>query len=286
MKSDKQFSDSWKQHASGESRYLHWTREEPANQVQLAFRSHWLLFQELLEKHPTRGKKCIELGAGRGTMSMYFADAGWDCTLLDTSDDVLGIAKEAFEAHGLGGEMIVGDATATGLPGGQYDVCVSIGLLEHIEDLAGALTEQVRLLSEDGLLLAYVVPENDCRVQRGWDWLNKMLRSYHEVSQTIPASSKPKPEVYRDSAGIAQYEKILATLPVREVGASGVYPLPMLSPSISFPFTLNPPEVERHLVEHFREILDARRAETGQNPWLCEEDYGQSFLVWARKNKV
>jgi ubiquinone/menaquinone biosynthesis C-methylase UbiE len=282
-RSEECFRQTWNQRKADEMLYLHWTREEPKNQIQLAFRQHWKLFQEIISEEPPKGKKCIELGAGRGTISMYFADAGWDCTILDVSDAVLEHSRQVFQKHGLSAKLVVADAMHTGLPDDFYDVCVSIGLLEHLPDLKAALQEQVRLLSAGGILLAYVVPHRECGVQKGWQWLNDILRIYYELATRPAPKSLEKPEIYRSDARTCDYVQLLEEMPICDVKASGVYPLPMLSPSIHFPFTLNSPEVEQRLVEHFRELLDQRAKATGRNPWLCPEEYGQAFLVWGRK---
>ena len=277
------FEQTWSRRRDAEMLDLHWTRGEPRTQVQLAFRHHWKLFQQIIFEEPLEGRKCIELGAGRATISMYFADAGWDCTLLDMSGVVLDHARQVYSTYGLSGKLVVADAMSTGLPGQSYDVCLSIGLLEHLPDLEGALEEQIRLLSPGGLLLAYVVPHRECGAQKGWQWLNDVLRMYYQLGTGVAPESLQKPELYRSDAGICYYVELLEQMPVRDIKASGVYPLPMLSPSIRFPFTLNPPPVEERVVEHFREILRQRAEATGRNPWLCPEEYGQAFLVWGRK---
>jgi hypothetical protein len=80
-----------------------------------------------------------------------------------------------------------------------------------------------------------------------------------------------------------KYINVLKSFPTRNIQSSGIYPLPMLSYSIDFPFTLLPPESELSLVKHFQTILDSRKKETGLNPWLCDEGYGQAFLIWCFK---
>ena len=100
------FDQNWR--TMQEANYLHWTRGEPANQIQLAFRHHWLTFQKLLGQGFT-GKRSLEVGCGRGSLSAYFADAGWDCTLLDLSPAVLEVAENAFSANGLKARFDVGD---------------------------------------------------------------------------------------------------------------------------------------------------------------------------------
>lgn len=264
-----------------ETDYVHWTRGEPANQIQLAFRQHWLLFGELMGPD-FRGRRVVELGCGRGSVSAYFADAGYDCTLLDISPTVIERARRIFAKHGLSAKCVVGDAYATGLPSASFDVAVSIGLLEHLEDLERALAEQVRLLDEGGLLLAYVVPENSDNMQKDHRYVCDILALYDRACAGERPRA-PKPEVYRSDDGSARYFELLARMPMRDVHASGVYPLPMISPSPSFPFTLMPPPMERVLVDHLTRVLEERRRATGRNPWLCDESYGQAFLVWGRK---
>src|SRR4051794_29573013 len=81
---ESQFKQSWGE-KSIESLYTHWARNEPGNQIQLAYRNHWTLFQQLLNDTTgfNQGKRVLEVGCGRGSLSAYFADAGYDCRLLD-----------------------------------------------------------------------------------------------------------------------------------------------------------------------------------------------------------
>lgn len=263
-----------------EADYVHWTRDDPVNQVQLAFRNHWLLFREIMGPDFT-GRRVLELGCGRGTISAYFADAGFDCTLQDISPSVIETAQRVFSQHGLPARFEVGDAYATGLPDNSFDGVVSIGLLEHLEDLPKALAEHVRLLDHAGLLLAYVIPENPDNVQKDYNYICDILALYDQALH----GNRPrlqKPSVYRSDAGSGRYLELLADMPMRDVTASGVYPLPMISPSVSFPFTLMPPAMEQVLTQHFQKVLDERRLATGKNPWLCES-FGQAFLVWGWK---
>ena len=91
----KEFDQNWLKRK--ETAYSHWTRGKPENQIQLAFRNHWITFNELLDGK-VGDKKCLEIGCGRGSLSAYFADDGWDCTLLDISSTVIDQAKAAFES--------------------------------------------------------------------------------------------------------------------------------------------------------------------------------------------
>jgi SAM-dependent methyltransferase len=272
------FDRSWKQRQ--ETHYTHWTRGEPQNQIQLAFRQHWTLFQELMGPD-FRGRRCLEVGCGRGSISAYFADAGFDCTLLDLSPAVIETARKIFEHHGLRAKFDVGDALNLPYPDGSFDVIVSIGLLEHFEDIERVLTEQIRVLAKDGLFLGYVVPELPDNVQKDYHWVNDLIRALIPENERVAAARKES--IYRSSALSGPYIEVLKKLPVGNIGSSGVYPLPMISHSPSFPFTLLNAECEAILVRHFSEVLAQRRRETGKHPWLCDERYGQAFLLWATK---
>ena len=56
------FDKNWS--SRKETSYLHWSRNEPVNQIQLAFRRHWSTFSRLIN-HDYPEKK-VALGCGRG----------------------------------------------------------------------------------------------------------------------------------------------------------------------------------------------------------------------------
>lgn len=264
-----------------ETDYIHWSRNDPQNQIQLAFRSHWDLFKEIMDGE-IHGKKALEVGCGRGSMSAYFADNGFDCTLLDYSEPVIKTAKRIFEKNNLTAKFDVGDAMNLPYEENAFDVVFSIGLFEHFEDIAKPLKEQIRVLSNGGLFLAYVVPEYKENIQKDYSWVNDLLKEL--VNQETKDDVQNKAVIFRSDDSSEKYRKILSTLPVNRINSSGVYPLPMISHSIDFPFTLLNPACEHILVSRFKEVLEERYKETGKNPWLCEEGYGQAYLVWCFKN--
>lgn len=271
------FNRSWKK--SKESFYTHWTRGEPKNQIQLAFRQHWTLFSELMkDKCFNKGKRVLEVGCGRGSLSCYFADAGYDCTLLDLSPQAIDIARKIFEQNGLKANFAVGDANALPYKDGSFDVVFSIGLLEHFEDIEKPIKEQVRILDKGGIFIGYVVPKYTENVQKDYVWINEILKGYAEQKERIS-----KDAIFRSDVGSPKYIAAMKKFGLRNIGASGVYPLPMISHSTDFPFSLMPERSELVLVDRFKRILEEKRKKTGKNPWLCEEGYGQAFLVWGFK---
>ena len=92
-----------------------------------------------------------------------------------------------------------------------------------------------------------------------------------------------KEHIFRSDNNSSYYLKILDKLNLQKVKSFGTYPLPMISHSIDFPFSLMPEKSEKTLVEKFKNDLEYRKKTTGQNPWICEEGYGNAFLIWALK---
>lgn len=129
----------------------------------------------------------LELGSGRGTISMYLASKGCDVTLCDLSDQGLNLACKHFVANGLDEPKVIrADARGTELPDGGYDCVFNIGLLEHFEDPMPVLRESCRLLEEGGLLYSVIVP--DLPLSRRWPMqflLNPIVTGYRMTRTTI-----------------------------------------------------------------------------------------------------
>jgi len=272
------FDQNWK--SRPEAGYIHWTRGEPKNQIQLAFRNHWTLFQEIMDGR-MKGRRVLEVGCGRGSMSAYFADNGYDCTLLDSSESVISTAKKIFNSYQFSASFDVGDAMDLPYKDSSFDLVFSIGLLEHFKDLKVPLSEQIRVLDQGGLFIGYIVPKYVDNVQNDYNWINDILKGF--VDDKSKKSGESKEFVYRSDSGSDRYVEILNSLPVSDIQSFGVYPLPMISYSIEFPFTLLNDQCEKVLVKEFQKILGKRGEEAGQNPWICEEGFGQAFVVWGIK---
>ncbi len=273
----KSFDKNWK--IRKEAFYNHWNKGEPQNQIQLAFKNHWTLFNELM-KNPlfNKGKRVLEVGCGRGSLSCYFSDAGFDCKLLDSSEKAINIAEQIFKTNNLKAEFVFGDAYNLPFKDKSFDLVFSIGLLEHFEEIEKPIQEQIRILDSGGLFLGYVVPKYYKNVQNDFVWINQVLKGYLKNENVIE-----KEKVFRSDDNSNKYVSTLNKLGLTEIQVSGVYPLPMISHSIDFPFSLMPKESEREIVKHFNKILFDRKIETGKHPWLCNEGFGQAFLVWGFK---
>lgn len=275
--SSEAFNENWE--ARSETHYVHWTEGDPKNQIQFAFRQHWLLFNELLGGMDLAGKKILEVGCGRGSLSMYFANAGAECTLLDSSESIIDVAAGLFRENHLTGTFDVGDALKLPYEDNYFDVVFSIGLLEHFDEVKAPLEEQLRVLKTGGTLFVYVVPQNDQNLQQNYEWINAVLKTYHDDKET----TELKEDVYRTEYLAPHYLKALKEIGYEHFQASDVYSVPMISHSPDFPFSLNQPAVEEILVKQFSTMVAQRKEATGVNGWRCEAGQGQAFLVWGQK---
>jgi ubiquinone/menaquinone biosynthesis C-methylase UbiE len=273
------FDNNWQNRP--ETLYNHWTKNAPVNQVQLAFRKHYELFKEIIKSYDTHEvRKVLEVGCGRGSLSSYFSAAGCECTLLDSSEHIISVAKEIFHANNLSAEFVVGDALKLPFAENEFDFTFSIGLLEHFTDPSIPIMEQIRVLRPGGIFIGYIVPEYKDSIQKNYKWINDILKEYKKTEESdVPQ----KDDVYRNPFDSAYYEKVLGQNNVVHIQSSGVYSVPMISHSIDFPFSLMPPVAEEILVKELQNMIDENKRNTGKNGWLCDEGYGQALLVWGQK---
>lgn len=255
-------------------------KAEPENQIQFAFQQHWFFIQQVIDI-PAQGK-VLEVGCGRGSISSFFAENGYQVSLLDISASIIKDAQKIFEnnGHAEKAEFIVGDANKLPYPDNVFDVTISIGLLEHFDNVDKVISEQIRVLKKGGVFIAYVVPEKRS-IQNIFNPLNSLLRLFAALLGRN-SQKKNKAALFRTRHGSMYYEEALRKLGQTDVHSSGVYPFPAISHSPEFPFSLMPRPFERLLVAIFKVFLRLR-GRKNRYPWACSEKWGQTFFVWCRK---
>ncbi|WP_341884180.1 class I SAM-dependent methyltransferase [Synechococcus sp. UW140] len=276
-----QFHTNWI--SRDETNYLHWTRSTPNNQIQFAFRQNWLTFDQILKEYGiTEPGSALEVGCGRGSMSAYFADNAWKVTLLDYSEKAIATAKQLFLAHDLSAEFTVADCLDMPFPDESYDAIFSIGLFEHFQDVSNLIAEQARLLKPNGVLIGYVVPDyssNSSNIQSRFNAVNKILEHLHRNGPDEPANTKS--DIFRSDYSSQIYLEEMSKHSLTNLTSFGVYPLPMISHSTAFPFSLMDSYSESILVNDFNAQLSNVNTKF---PWRCAEGFGQAFIVAGQKN--
>ena len=166
-----------------------------------------------------QGTDCLELGAGRGTTSMYVTSYGGKVTMLDLSGAGLAIAKANFAREKLEQPtMIRADARNTHLPSESYDCVYSIGLLEHFDNPQPILMEAERLLRPGGLHFAVIVAGRGDEVRTFvYAFLRPLSFAWKLVPQSIrkalrpprPPSDPAEKDEYRNNIMRSEYLEML-----------------------------------------------------------------------------
>lgn len=279
------FKVSWK-NSRAEIQQNYYTAGRPANQIMMSFKNQWEVYKSFIGDIKP-GLTSLEPGSGRGSISLYFAANGFDAYLLDTSAEVLKFAEKIFQANNLNAHFVCDDALKMPFADNFFDVIVHCGLLEHFENYEAAIREQYRVLKPGGAIIANIVPEK-WSVQnffRPANWLLEKIYGLLVFTGLAEDLKKaPKAPLYRSKHGSDVYVKIFKELGAEIEYQGGMFPVPSLSYSTAFPFTIMPPWIEKILVWKWYLVLAVRRLIwPGRHPWLCSEKWGQHVLVVARK---
>lgn len=116
------------------------------------------------------GLETIELGSGRGDLSVLLARRGARVTLFDASEAALDQAQRRFDRLGLPGRFERGDMLgALGDQRGGYDVALSSGVIEHFrgEDRTRVIRAHHEVLKPGGMAVISV-PNAWCPTYRLW----------------------------------------------------------------------------------------------------------------------
>lgn len=150
--------------------------------------------------------RTIELGSGRGDLSVLLAERGADVTLLDSSERVLTQARQRFERLALPGRYESADMLGTlDVFRQRFDVALSSGVIEHFagEQRTRAIRAHYEVLRPGGLAIISV-PNAWCFSYR----LRKLyleLRGWWPYGQELPYTRR---EIVRRAreAGFARAE--------------------------------------------------------------------------------
>ncbi|MFD3834466.1 class I SAM-dependent methyltransferase [Streptomyces sp. NPDC058621] len=95
----------------------------------------------------------LDIGCGTGSMSLLLAEAGHRATGVDLAPRMVQQARTKFEAAGLDGRFLVGDAMMPPTGEQQFDVVLSRHLLWTLPDPEAALRDWVKRLRPGGRLV-------------------------------------------------------------------------------------------------------------------------------------
>ncbi len=117
-------------------------------------------FRRLFESINLDGKKILDLGCGKGDISILLGEMGANVIGIDYSRDGINMAKDSL----LNGKKIKGsvkfylmDAKRLKFNKNTFDIVISIDVFEHLysEDLKIVIKKISRVLKKDGFLLTH-----------------------------------------------------------------------------------------------------------------------------------
>lgn len=117
-----------------------------------------------IEKYLTKDSKILEVGAGTGRYSLYYASRGYDVTALEYVEHNLDILKNNIK-DGMKIKAEQGDAVdLSRYEDNTFDVTLVLGSLYHLysnEDQDKAISEAIRVTKRDGIVaIAYLTSDS------------------------------------------------------------------------------------------------------------------------------
>jgi len=104
---------------------------------------------------PLSGKKLLDVGAGLGESSVYFALHGARVTLVDVSRQMVETALNLGKRHGVEMQGIVSGAEDLNLPSAEYDIVYAANTIHHVQDRALLFQQMSRALKPGGMFFSY-----------------------------------------------------------------------------------------------------------------------------------
>ena len=103
---------------------------------------------------PLKGKRLLDLGAGLGESSVYFALQGAQVTIVDISPQMVQMALLLGRKHGVELEGIVSGAEDLKLPENSYDIIYVANAIHHVQNRASLYEQMYRALKPGGRFFA------------------------------------------------------------------------------------------------------------------------------------
>jgi 2-polyprenyl-3-methyl-5-hydroxy-6-metoxy-1,4-benzoquinol methylase len=184
--------------------------KKPVTQRQLNLYSYFEFIKGYL-RHDKKKLDILEIGCGRGTISLYLARyLNHNLSLLDSEQGAIDLAKKAFEKKGLKAQFYIDNGLKTKLSDDLFDVIVSIGLAEHIDEVDQLYAEQLRMLKPGGMMISLNIPKK-FSVQS----LNTVMRTFKKLFGKYKETVKKdyyrndfKPEKYKDIAKMVGFDSV------------------------------------------------------------------------------
>ena len=102
-----------------------------------------------------RGKRLLDIGAGLGESSVYFALQGAQVTMTDISPGMIQTGRELARRHGVEVEGIVAGAEDVGVAAQSFDYVYIANTIHHVRDREVLFQKIHRALKPGGFFFSY-----------------------------------------------------------------------------------------------------------------------------------
>ena len=238
----------------------------PETQRQLNLYYYFLFIKNILQQ--TKAKEVLEIGCGRGTISMYLAKyLGLTTHLLDDSEDAIVVAKDLFNKHGVNAQFYIQDALNTNFPDNKFDAVISIGLAEHLDDVTDLFAEQYRLLKPGGVMISLNIPKK---------FSSQFLNTIMRFGKKIIGSYKEKTtkDYYRNTLSPKEYANSAKRVGFQDIDITNVAPFPLYTP-VDLSTDLFITDINRYILK-IRKIFM-------KYPYKTNKLLSQAHFIVARK---
>lgn len=102
-----------------------------------------------------RGKRLLDVGAGLGESSVYFALQGAEVTAVDISPGMVRCAVELGKLHGVEIHGVVQSGEDLNVPGGHYDLVYVANTIHHVTDKDRLFAQIAHALKPGGRFFSF-----------------------------------------------------------------------------------------------------------------------------------
>jgi 2-polyprenyl-3-methyl-5-hydroxy-6-metoxy-1,4-benzoquinol methylase len=104
---------------------------------------------------PLAGRKLLDIGAGLGESSVYFALLGAQVTVVDVSPQMVDTALSLGKRYGVELQGIVSSAEHLNVPSAEYDIVYTANTIHHVQHRGLLFQQMSRALKPGGMFFSY-----------------------------------------------------------------------------------------------------------------------------------
>ena len=139
---------------------------------------HLEAFEEIIALlNPIEGKKILELGCGKGDLSVWLAKKGAQVTAIDIGSDLVAAGRMLAKVNHVYCEFQQGNISELPFDPTGYDIVIGLAILHHLseDDVIKAMRECCRVLTTSGIAIFLEPIENS----RLFDFAQNLLPAGH-----------------------------------------------------------------------------------------------------------